>query len=138
MSFFKVDILTPQSAVVRNVEADSILIPTTTGEIQVLPEHTHLVTKLDTGALILKTGDKKIEFSITTGTCRILNDRITILSNVCERAGDINLERAEKALSNSQSVLAGSSLKTNTDVEKYQRKLARARLRIALSKKFNA
>ena len=136
MSFFNVDILTPQSALARGIEADSVLIPTTTGEIQVLPNHTHIVTELSTGALTIKQGNSVTQYSITTGTCRVLNNKITILSNVCEKAELIDLERAESALSGSQTKLLGNSLNSEDEYVKYQRKLERAKLRIELSKNF--
>ena len=46
-----VDILTPDKVVAKEIEAASIKVDTVRGEINILPDHTHLITSLFTGLL---------------------------------------------------------------------------------------
>jgi F-type H+-transporting ATPase subunit epsilon len=134
MSYFSVDILTPDSVVGRDLKAESLLVPTVNGQINVLPEHTHIIAQLDTGVLTLLNQGKSENFTMTTGVFKVINNKITVLSNVTEKAEDINQERAQKALNKAEEILKDGTLESENDYVKYQRKLARARMRIELIK----
>jgi len=129
MSSYNVDILTPSAVILKNVKADSLLVPTSSGQINLLEGHTHMITQLGTGILTIIDGSTERNFSMTTGVCKILKDKITILSNVTEEAHEIDLERAKVALAKAQDKLKNDSL---TDVEhiKYHRKAERAEMRV--------
>jgi len=136
--YFKVDILCPDRVVATGLEASELLIPTSAGEINILPEHTHLVTNLDTGILTLK-GSENHYFTIASGLCKILQDKVTILSTVSEAAHEIDADRAKKALENADLILSGKGDKDSlTDEERekyeYKKKKAEARLRMAEAK----
>lgn len=133
---FKVDVLTPSSVLFQNVEAQSLIVPTVNGQINVLPEHTHVVSQLDTGIMEMKTANGVERIHLTTGICKVLKDRVTIMSRVAEKAEDIELARAENALKKAESRLKGGEEYTDEESIKYQRKMARAQLRIQLSKNF--
>ncbi len=49
MSNFKLNIFTPNGVVVKELACDELIIPTKTGEINVLKDHTHLISELSTG-----------------------------------------------------------------------------------------
>lgn len=134
MKYFTVDILTPSKIVARNVPAESLIIPTIRGQINVLENHTHIVSKLDTGMMSVfggpDYGDR--HFSISTGVCKILDNKITILANTSEESTDVNVERAKIALKNAEDKLKNTEGLSLDEVEKYQRKVERAKLRIQL------
>ncbi len=135
MRYFSVDILTPSKIVARNIQAESLLIPAEKGQINVLENHTHVITKLTTGTLSIfggpDYGDR--HFSITTGICKILDNKIIVLSNVSEESLDVDGERAKIALKNAESKLKNTEGLTLEEITKYQRKLERAKLRVQLS-----
>ena len=133
MAYFSVDILTPSSVLAKEVEVDSLTVPTVGGEINVLPEHTHVVSKLDTGILVLNTKDSKLQFSMTSGVCKVLDKKVIILSTTSEKAQEIDKNRAEKALEKAQKKLSGKEALTGDELVKYQRKLERAKMRIRLA-----
>lgn len=135
MNHFTVDVLTPNRVVAKDVPAEALLIPTTRGQINVLPNHTHVVTQLSTGMLSIfgDGNDPDRHFSVSHGICKVLEDKIVILSNTSEEEHEVNLERAERALKNAEGKLASESL-DDVELVKYQRKAERARLRIQLAK----
>lgn len=134
-NFFTVDILTPYKVVAKGIPAESLLLQTVKGQINVLPNHTHIVTKLATGPLTVFGGadDPDRHFSISYGTCKVLNDKVTILANTSEEEKEIDVERAKLALKNAEDKLANSSNLADDEIEKYRRKMDRARLRIQMA-----
>lgn len=134
MGVFKVNILTPTKKIGDSLEADSLLIPTVSGQINVLPEHTHLISVLDTGVLTLINSSLSEKFAVTTGTVKVLNNEVTILAQVAEKASNIDGQRAKDALAKAERELL--ECKDENSIIKYQRKLERARIRIELAKNF--
>ncbi|MFL5783084.1 MAG: ATP synthase F1 subunit epsilon [Bacteriovoracaceae bacterium] len=129
-SAFKLNLYTPKGVVIRELECNDIVIPTVRGEINILPEHTHILTELGTGILTAKTPNGVRNFSVTAGLCRVLKDNVTILSFTSERAEDIDIERAKSAKSKATDRLAGKENLTDVDLIKFRRKLERAEMRI--------
>ena len=73
-SAFKLNLFTPKGVVIKDLECNDIVIPTVRGEINILPEHTHILTELSTGILTAKTPMGTRHFSVTAGLCRVLAD----------------------------------------------------------------
>lgn len=130
---FKLNLFTPKGTVIKDLECNDIVIPTVRGEINILPEHTHILTELSTGVLTAKTSNGPRHFSVTAGLCRVLKDTVTILSFTSERAEDIDLERAKSAKIKANDRLAGKESLTDVDLIKFRRKLERAELRLRLA-----
>lgn len=134
MAAFTVDIFTPSKVIAREVPADTLLVPTVRGQINILPEHTHLVTQLDTGSLECLTPSGGNEFFVTTGIVKVLKNKVTILADVAEARKDIDGERAKVALEKAKSMLNGNETLSDKDLVKYRRKMSRALQRSELSK----
>ena len=134
MNNYTVDILTPSSVVAAGIPAENVLVPTLRGEIEVKKDHTHIVEKLSTGKVSVFGGadDPDRHFFVTTGICKILNDKIVILSNVAIEDSEIDLERAQKALANAEDMLSGTL--TDDELVKYRRKAERAKIRLQMAK----
>lgn len=132
-SAFKLNLFTPKGVVIKELECNDIIIPTVRGEINVLPEHTHILTELSTGVLSAKTSMGVRHFTITAGLCRVLKDTVTILSFTSEKAEDVDLERAKSAKAKAMDRLSGKESLSDVDLIKFRRKLERAELRIRLA-----
>ena len=135
MAHFSVDIFTPYKILAKDVPAQSLHIPTTRGEINVLPEHTHLISKLDTGILVCKDASGDHKFMVTTGIAKILKRKITILAQVAERAEDIDVERARRAMERARHKIDDDEILDEEQLAKYRRKLSRALVRTQLAGK---
>ena len=140
MRNFVVDILTPNRVVAKDLPCQSLLIPTVRGQINVLLDHTHVITRLGTGELSVLGGadDADRHFTITYGICKVLDNKVYILSNTCEEQHEIDTARAEKALANAQEMLTSQEGLSDHEVEKYRRKVERANLRMQIAKKFKS
>ena len=134
MAAFKLNLFTPKGTVVRDLACSEITVPTVRGEINILPDHTHILTELGTGVLTAKTVDGAIRhFSVTAGLCRVMQDSITVLSFTSERPQDIDIERAKSAKAKAASRLAGETNLSDIDLIKFRRKLERADMRLRLA-----
>lgn len=130
MAAFKLNLFTPKGVVIKDLECNDILIPTVRGEINILPEHTHILTELSTGVLTARTPMGTRHFSVTAGLCRVLKDTVTILSFTSERAEEIDIERAKSSKAKAMDRLSGKENLTDVDLIKFRRKLERAEMRI--------
>lgn len=133
-NFFTVDILSPNKSVARDIPAEALLIPTAAGQINVLPSHTHIVSKLETGKVSVFGGpdDPDRHFSVTSGICKVLENKIVILANTSEEDVEIDQERAKAALDNANEKLNHTAL-NDEDYVKYLRKRERAQLRLQMA-----
>lgn len=134
MAAFKLKLYTPGGVVVKALDCEALTIPTTRGEVNVLKDHTHFLTKLETGVLTAKTADQgDRHFSVTTGTLKVLKGEVTVLSMTSESAEKIDLERAKEAKKKAESKLSGVENLTDIEIVKYRRKLERAEMRMKLA-----
>lgn len=132
MAAFKFNLYTPKGVVIKGLECNDITIPTVRGEINILPEHTHILTELSTGILTAKTASGTRHFSVTAGLCRVLADTVTILSFTSEKQEDVDIERAKSAKSKAMDRLSGKESLNDVDLIKFRRKLERAEMRLRL------
>ena len=133
-NFYTVNVLTPQKTVAKDALASSLLVPTQKGQINILENHTHIITPLAPGILSLFGGsdDPDRHFVMTSGICKLFGRKVSILARVCEEAHEINKSRAERALQNAEEALAERSL-SDHEIKKYRNKVERARIRIQLA-----
>ncbi|MDP7321927.1 MAG: ATP synthase F1 subunit epsilon [Bacteriovoracaceae bacterium] len=132
MSNFSLNIFTPAGIVTDGFACEELIIPTESGQINVLKGHTHLVTKLGTGIVNAKLSNGQTRhFTVAGGLCKILGEKINILAKTSETAEQVNQERAKSALSKAQSRLQGPV--TSVEVIKFQRKIERAKARLKIA-----
>jgi F-type H+-transporting ATPase subunit epsilon len=74
-----------------------VIAPGIDGEMGILPRHAPLLTALTYGELRVKRGDDEDSFAISGGFMEVQPDQVTVLADTAERAGEIDLERAEAA-----------------------------------------
>jgi F-type H+-transporting ATPase subunit epsilon len=132
MKYFTVDILTPSKIIAKGVLADSLLIPTTRGQINVLENHTHIVTKLAPGVLTVFGGADYADrnFALSSGVCKILDNTVTILANTAEESTDVDVERAKLSLKNAEDHLKNTDGLSAEEIEQYRTKVELAKIRI--------
>lgn len=101
----KLKVITP-TGVTFNRETDSVVIPSTSGEIEIFPGHLPLITIIKPGELVAKFSDGHHEhYAIDSGFAKVSNDFIFILTDESLNIDADDLaeiaeatERAEEAL----------------------------------------
>jgi F-type H+-transporting ATPase subunit epsilon len=132
MSNFNLNIFTPNGVILKGLKCESFVIPTSNGEINVLPKHMNLISELATGILTAKTSSGDRKFSITAGLLKVVEKEVNVLSTTSEKAEDIDIARAQAAQKKAQSRLRSNEHLTDVDMIKFRRKLERAKMRINL------
>ena len=104
------------------------------GELGVLARHAPLMTILKPGPLRIQEvygGPEQVLF-VGGGFLEVLPDRVTVLADVAEQAGEISIERAEEARRRAQEKLAGTL--TTAEETEFQNALAVADARLRLAR----
>lgn len=91
----KFRLITPEK-IAFEAETASVTLPTTTGEITVLPGHIPLVSQLGNGELIVRDTTDHI-FAVSGGFVTIGSDIIEVLAEAADHADEIDLQKAEEA-----------------------------------------
>jgi F-type H+-transporting ATPase subunit epsilon len=123
----KIDIVTPTKKLVEGVQVDSVKLPGSKGEIQILDGHTELLTLLKTGPLTLVKDGKERKFSVSYGFAEVRNNKVLVLADTVEESTDIDKARAQTAQKKAQQALMGTL--SDSDFNKQQLKLERALVR---------
>ena len=83
-------------------EAEEVILPSTTGQIGVLPGHISLVTAIDIGVLRLRINSQWKSIALMGGFAEIESDEVIVLVNNAEVGSEINILDAEKDLKDAQ------------------------------------
>src|SRR5438105_5043425 len=99
-----ISIITPEKTLYQE-EADEITIPTTEGEITILPKHVPLVSQIAQGELTIKKGASLHHMAISGGFLELQQDKITILADYAIKSEDINIAKVEEAKKRAQKLM---------------------------------
>ncbi len=127
MEDYKLRIITPDRVFYEGT-ADMIEFNTTEGEIGVLPGHIPMTVIIKPGVLTITEKDEVKEAALHSGFVEILPDRMTILAEVVEWPGEIDLERAEAAKRRAEERIKSHT--PETDMARAETDLMRAIARI--------
>ena len=127
-------VLAPDQSVFDG-NADEVILPSTTGQLGILPGHVSLLTALDFGVLRVREGNSWKAIALQGGFAEVDADEVTVLVNAAELGSSINAEAASKELDAATAALAKfEGQPTSTDKIKAQQELARARARVQATK----
>ena len=132
MNLFNVDLFTPDRVVVEGVKAKSIKVSTTRGEIGILPEHTHLITKLFTGLMCIESDSGPQYFTVSNGICKILGDHITILSGISETKDEVDKNSALEEIKEVEKKLLQTDLMSDDEIDALYSRIEMANARLKL------
>ena len=90
-------VLAPNKNVYQG-EAEEVILPSTTGQLGVLPGHISLVTAIDIGVLRLRMNSQWKSIALMGGFAEIESDEVIVLVNNAEIGSEINVQNAEQDL----------------------------------------
>ena len=128
-------VVTPEKQLLRETVVE-VQIPGADGYMGILPGHAPLITELGVGELTYRTAGSggPVVLAVLRGFAEVLADRVTLLAETAERAAEIDLARAERALKRAQERL--SSGDPNIDWDRATVALQRALIRIQVARKY--
>ena len=119
-------IVSPEG-IVAEQEADSVVFPGEDGLFGILPRHAAMVSLTVSGVLKAKSGGETVEYLIHEGFAQVRDDVVTVLTRSCEKADEIDLERAKRAAERAMDRLRAKE--AELDLSRAQHALQRALLR---------
>jgi len=133
---FTLEVVTPARQVVREEVAEA-QIPVRGGYIGVLPGHTPLLAEMGVGELSYHAGNRVHFCTAMGGFVEVLGDRVIVLADSAERAGEIDVARAQAARDRAQKRLATPN-DPSIDWKRAQAALERAQVRLQVASQTGA
>jgi F-type H+-transporting ATPase subunit epsilon len=130
----KVSVMTPDKVFLETT-VEEVILPTTTGQMGVLTNHTALVTALDIGFMSARTESGWEMLVLSGGFALIQNNQVTILVNEAELGNEIEAETAEEAVAAARTALDEAETNKERIEANLVFKRARARYQASLATK---
>lgn len=125
-----VRVITPHG-IVWNEVAQSVILPSTSGEMGILTGHIAVTASLDIGVTQIRSNGKWVPIYVMGGFAQVEGDEVTILVNEAERGDRIDTHVAQEALEAAEYQLNQAQNRQEKLKATASLKQARARLKAA-------
>lgn len=132
MPKIKFEIVTAERDVYTD-DVDVVIAPGIEGQLGILPNHAPLLTMLQPGELVVRKGSEETAIFVSGGFLEVMQNRVTILADVAERAEEIDIEKAEEAKRRAEERLRLRP--TEMDLTAAEAALRRALIRIKVAER---
>ncbi len=123
------EIVTPD-AKVYSEEVDHVVVPTTSGKIDILPNHVPIIGKLIPGDLKVEKNGSLDYLAVSSGFVEVYSNKVSILTDEALIVSETDDAAIEKAVKRAQEALAEGK-KSNLDMAAIQKLEAAARFAMA-------
>ena len=130
MSPFHLDVLTAEQTML-SVDADVVVATTVEGEVGILPGHVALITLLAPGELVVRMGGEAHLLAVSGGFLQVMGKDVVVLADACERADEIDVERAEQARIRAEAFLQAGAAEADSVAAEASLRRAIVRLGVA-------
>jgi F-type H+-transporting ATPase subunit epsilon len=113
-----------------------VTVPGGGGVMGILANHAPVLSTLKPGELRIRRGSDIEEFAIGGGFIDIHDNKVIILADSAERAGDIDAERAEAARKKAEELLRNPP-SAKEDLFKITTALRRSQVRLNVARRYN-
>ena len=128
----QLDVVTPERRVLDE-SVDMVTVPGFGVELGILPGHTPLISRLQTGVLSYLKDGRTLQLHVSGGFVEVNDDRVSVLAEIAERPEEIDAARARLARERIEKKLSAWT-GLEEDFEKARVKLERSMVRLQLSK----
>jgi F-type H+-transporting ATPase subunit epsilon len=123
-------VLAPDQSVFDG-SAEEVILPSTTGQLGILPGHIPLLTALDVGVLKVRESGTWKAIALLGGFAEVDSDEVTVLVNGAELGSAIDAAVAQQDLEKAEQAAAGfEGQAPSTEKLKAQQQVSRARARL--------
>jgi len=127
----QLEVVTPERRVLSEA-VNSVTVPGSNGEMQILRGHAALISELKTGVLTYNQDGTDFQLHVSGGFLEVNDDRVSVLAEIAERPEEIDAARARLAREHTEKQLSSWS-GSEEDFEKAQAKLERSMVRLQLA-----
>ena len=122
----QLEIVTPES-VVYNETVDTVVLPTTSGEIGILPGHIPLITEIKAGELAVTKDGSLDLLAVDKGFAQVQGDHVSVLTEAAIDIEDIDLDSAEDAQKRAEDALKRAREEDDFDPDEIEQLEAKVR-----------
>jgi F-type H+-transporting ATPase subunit epsilon len=134
MGKLHLEVVTPEKVMVSQ-EVEIVVAPGSLGEFGILEGHVPFLSGIIPGELRYSSGSQTERFVVTTGFAEVSENRVSVLVDAAERAAEIDVERARKAMERAKERLARERTAGDIDFLRAEFALKRAIVRIRVAEK---
>jgi F-type H+-transporting ATPase subunit epsilon len=132
MAGLLLEVVTPERVVVSE-QVDIVTAPGSLGEFGVLEGHVSFLTGIVPGPLKYTTGGKAHYLAVTSGFCEVSANKVCVLVDAAEKAEEIDVDRAMRAMERAKERLARARGEPDIDTIRAEMALRRALARIKVA-----
>lgn len=138
----KLKIVTPEKLILEEM-VDQVVVPTTEGEITILPEHIAIVVGLASGDVVAYQDGELIPMAVVGGFVEVNKDlngltNVAILADFAEHVGSITDDEIEKAKARAEELNKLAENKEVVDFEHFATELERSLTRVKIADKWRS
>lgn len=126
------EVITPEKVIYKD-EINELTVPTTNGEITILPNHINLLTEINPGEMIVKKGTTHQSLAVTGGFLEVNDNKISIITEYAIKAQDIEVARAMEAKKRAEKVMSEKT--TDNELRIAQAEMIKAILELKVATK---
>ena len=136
----KLKIVTPEKLILEEM-VDQVSLPTTLGEITILPEHIPLVTGLKSGDVVAVTGGEHVPMAVVGGFVEVKKGEngeteVAVLADFAEHVADLSEEKIEEAKKKAEELKKQMENREHVDFEHFAAELERSLTRVKIADKW--
>lgn len=125
------EIVTPAGVVYSDESVASVTLPTTAGELGILPGHIPLTAEVEPGEISIEADAGTIRLAVDRGYARVIADRISVLAEAAIDVREIDLTTVEDAQKRAEAALEAARNQKEIDPAELEKLEAIARFAIA-------
>lgn len=142
MSKLNLKIITPEKLILEE-NVDQVTLPTTQGEITILPDHIPLIAGIASGDVVAVTDGEHVPFAVTGGFVEVKVDEnkqtsVAILADFAEHVSALSEEVIAKAKTRAEELKKQLENKDLVDFEHFASELERSLTRVKIADKWKS
>lgn len=136
----KLKIVTPEKLVLEEM-VDHVTLPTTEGEITILPEHIPLISGLASGDVVAFTGGEQVPMAVAGGFLEVKKNsegftEVAVLADFAEHVSELSDEKIAEAKKKAEELRKQMENKDSVDFEHFEAELERSLTRVKIADKW--
>jgi len=135
----KLKVITPERLVLEEM-VDRVSLPTTEGEITVLPEHIPLISGLASGDVVAFVNNEHVPMAVVGGFVEVKQDKdgteVAVLADFAETIAELSEEKIAQAKVHAEELKKQMENKEHVDFEHFEAELERSLTRVKIADKW--
>jgi len=136
----KLKIVTPERLILEEM-VDQVSLPTTLGEITVMPDHIPLITELASGDVVAYVNGEHVPMAVVGGFIEVKKNEeniteVAVLADFAEHLTELSDDKIEKAKARAEELKKLMENKDHVDFEHFEAELERSLTRVKIADKW--